>query len=217
MRRVPIHRKGCPEAAETKTKQETCCSCVEMEACTSQYWEKAKGYINSWHFKYFLPLPVNLRIWGRFIFPRMVIERDARSHTALLSTVLLWNKATTEFPRLLLNFLYAIRAGCSHPGRAGECLWDKEGIRQPSSKLTLKATHSALQSSRPWNRAGREQGVLDHAGDSGMHSLGTAIWLSSLLLCPIPPQENDRVPDRSGSLPGRVITDNNGPRNLSVF
>jgi hypothetical protein len=45
--RVPIHRKGCLEAAETKTRQETHSSLVEMEVCTSQYWEKARGYINS--------------------------------------------------------------------------------------------------------------------------------------------------------------------------
>lgn len=152
------------------------------KAYTSQYWEKAKGYINSWHFKYFFTSSCQLANMREIYLSTNGYRKKCSEPHGTASTVLLWNKATPEFPRWLLNFLFVIRAGCSHPGRAGECFWDKEGIRQPSSKLTLKATHSALQSSRPWNRAGRGQGVPDHAGDSGMHSLDTVIWLSSLLL-----------------------------------
>lgn len=183
MRRVPIHRKGCLEAAETKTKQETHSSCVEMEACTSQYWEKAKGYINSWHFKYFLTLPVNLWLWGKFIFPLMVIKGDALSHTALPSTFFLWNKATTEFTRLLLNFnvcqqgwLFAPRMGVENASEI------KRGSGRPAQSSPCRPPTWPFKATVNGTGWGWGQGVPLQAGDPGMHSLDIVIWRARLLL-----------------------------------
>lgn len=183
-----------------------------MEACSSQYWEKAKGYINSWHFKYILPLPVNLWIWGKCIFPRMVTKRCSGPHGIAFYFLSLEQShqgvhpLTAELDVCHQGWMFAPRMGV-------ECTSEiKRG--SGSAAQSSPCSHPLSPSKQP----SMEQGEDGDRVSCTMQEIQVCIlwplssdWLSCCSESPIPQQESHWETHRSNSLPGRVFTNNNGP------